>query len=422
MDAAAIGAFSGTILLPWAWKFVMGPLVDNLRIKRFGARKQWIVATQVGILTTIAIALLNMPTFTDQGMVGLGFFTALMLTMNAFAATQDVAIDALACQVLKPDERGLANGIMFGAAQTGTAIGGSGIIALKGMIGNFELSSLLLPFIIIVVLVVVILYLCEHSAEQEMAAGELVAPPPGESGLSAAWIQIRDYVITANKTIFGSRNGLLGLALAIIPCGGMALSMIVSTIISPTLGMTDGEIARLGIVGTLIWVPSCLCGGWFSDRFGRRKSLALFAFCSILPGLWMGWQLHRAGWQPPEGSVDGVWPREDALITLWWIASCVFSVFNGLMYGIRTAFFMDIVNPKIAATHFTALMAMNNVVISYTWFWQGHAMSPDKWGLSIWNILIVDSLFGIVFIAILPFVKMGQRQPETADVDGKETA
>jgi len=38
---------------------------------------------------------------------------------NAFAATQDVAIDALAVDVLRQDERGLANGFMFAGASIG---------------------------------------------------------------------------------------------------------------------------------------------------------------------------------------------------------------------------------------------------------------------------------------------------------------
>lgn len=109
MDAAAIGVFAGTILLPWSWKFLMGPLVDNLHLSRFGARKQWIVAAQIGMLLTLCMALLRMPQFGPDGVIGLGIFTGLLILHNVFAATQDVAIDALACSVLKKDERGMAS-------------------------------------------------------------------------------------------------------------------------------------------------------------------------------------------------------------------------------------------------------------------------------------------------------------------------
>ena len=75
MDAAAIGAFAGTILLPWSWKFLVGPLVDNLRLRRFGARKQWIVFAQIGMLLSLCAALLCMPQFIDRNLLIQGFLS-----------------------------------------------------------------------------------------------------------------------------------------------------------------------------------------------------------------------------------------------------------------------------------------------------------------------------------------------------------
>ncbi len=408
MDAAALGTFAATILLPWSWKFVMGPLVDNLHLRRFGARKQWIVFAQTGMLACLALALLRMPEFTEAGVVGLGVFTALMLLHNVFAATQDVAIDALACSVLKKDERGLANGIMFGAAQAGQAIGGAGVLKLKEATGSFGTASLLVPFLLLAILTCVITLICEKSAAREMAEGEIPAPDPGDTGLTSAGDQIVDYLLTVLRTVFLTLRGFLGFILALLPFGGMALSMTVSTVIAPSLGMGDGELANLNLICTAFWVPACLSGGWLSDRLGRRVTLATFSVLSILPGLWMGWQLKQAGWDHPPEAVDGQWPREEQLIHYWWIAGIVFSVFNGLMYGVRTAFFMDIVNPKIAGTHFTALMAMLNLVISYTYFWQGMALDTEKWNWSLWRIFLVDSGLGLLFLLIIPFVKPKQ--------------
>lgn len=408
MDAAAIGIFAGIILLPWSWKFLVGPLVDNLHFRRFGARKQWIVAAQIGMLVTLCLALLKMPHFGDDGVIGLKLFTGLLILHNVFAASQDVAIDALACSILKKDERGLANGIMFGAAQAGSAIGGSGVIALKGVLGGFGPASLLVPMLLFGILICVITLICEKSAAQEMADGDLPAPEPGDGGLAAVTEQIRDYIMTTGRTVFGTARGRLGFLLAVLPFGGMALSMAVSTIIAPTLGMSDLEFSKLNLISTAVWVPCCLAGGWLSDRFGRRITLSLFAGISVLPGLWMGWQLKQAGWDHPPAGVDGVWPREDALIRMWWIAALIFSVFNGLMYGIKTAFFMDIVNPKIAGTHFTALMAMSNLVITYTAFWQGGALSTEAWGWTLWQIFLFDTILGVAFLAVIPFVQPKQ--------------
>lgn len=406
MDAAAISVFTATILLPWAWKFLMGPLVDNLHIRRFGARKQWIVTAQVGMLLTLCAALFKMPVFDNGVVTGMALFTGLMVLHNVFAATQDVAIDALACSTLKEEERGLANGIMFAGAQAGLAIGGSGVIWLKGVTGNFEASMLIVPLLLCGVLTGAITLICEKSAAQEMADGELVAPEPEDHGWKAVRDQIWMYMVTVGRTVFRTRNGFLGMVVALIPCGGMALSLVLSTLLAPTLGMTDDEVAKLQLVNTLVWLPPCLIGGWLSDRFGRKLTLGLFSSLLVLPGLWMGWQFKQAGWEHPPEGVDGMWPREDHLIRMWWIASLVYSVFSGLMYGIRTAFFMDIVNTKIAGTHFTALMAMMNLVTAYTVWWQGKALSGMEWNWSMWEIFLVDTAVGLLFLAVLPFVKL----------------
>jgi len=409
MDSAAISAFTAMIVLPWAWKFLMGPLVDNLHIRRFGARKQWIVVSQVGMLLGLCLALMNMPTFAEGGAKGMALFTALMVLHNVFAATQDVAIDALACNVLKTEERGLGNGIMFAGAQAGYMIGGSGVIWLKGITGNFEWSVLLVPLILCGILTAVIALICEKSAALEMAEGELPTPQPGDRGWRAVKDQLQDYVGTVSRAVFMTRNGFLGIVLALIPCGGLALSMVLSTLVAPTLGMTDDEVTKLAVVSTILWLPPCLFGGWLSDRYGRRLTLSVFSALMVLPGLWMGWQFKQAGWDHPPEGVNGVWPREENLIRLWWIASLVHSVFSGLMYGIRSAFYMDIVNPKIAGTHFTAMMSMMNLVTAYTVYWQGKALSSNEWGWSMWEIFLVDTVVGLLFLAIIPFVKIGKK-------------
>lgn len=53
----------------------------------------------------------------------------------SFAAMQDVAIDALAVNTLHEDERGLADGRMFGGAAIGVLVGGSGVLFLTPYVG-----------------------------------------------------------------------------------------------------------------------------------------------------------------------------------------------------------------------------------------------------------------------------------------------
>jgi PAT family beta-lactamase induction signal transducer AmpG len=409
MTGAAIGTFAATIMLPWAWKWLLGPVVDNFHIGRFGRRKQWILTAQLGMMLTLVGAMLLFPqavTGADgvKSFVGLGLFSGMLLAHNVFAASQDVAIDALACETLDEGERGLANGLMFAGAQVGAAIGGSGVLFLKGVVG-FSAASMVVPLLLAGIMAMVIFLIIEGNHTRLGVDGK-------EAPKRAAVEVFREaggYLVDVVKVFFGTKRGFLGLLVAVVPTGGMALSLTVSTVLTPTLGMTDKEIAALGLVSSLVFTVCCMTGGFLSDRFGRRLTLALFALGTLVPTLWMAWRLGGEGWTMPlPASADGSWPRQEVLIKAWWIAAIAYSVFNGLLYGIRTALFMDIVEPKIAATQFTACMALLNLVTIYCYWWQGKAVTPvadGGWGLSYQSIFLIDAALGTVFIFILPFLK-----------------
>lgn len=390
LDALALGTFSAMVLSPWAWKWVAGPFVDNLRLPGLGRRKQWIVLCQAVLVLALAGSLLAFPGRGEDGeIVRLGLFTALLTLANAASACQDVAIDALAVDVLDESERGTANGLMFAGAYGGIALGGSVVLFLKGALG-FPVASLLVPVAVGTVLASTTLLLREPVA------------PATSGGLRQVGRELGDYVVAVAKAFLGSARGVLGLVLSLLPFGGMALSLTVSTIVSPTIGMTDDEIASLNFACTVVALVCCAVGGFVSDRLGRRTTLAAFALGTLLPTWWLASVLDGAGFlHPPEGA-GGTWPRQEELVRAWWIAQLVFSVFQGLMYGIRTALFMGLVDRRVAATHFTAFMAMLNVVTMYSLAWQGAAL---EWGLTLGQVLRLDCAIGALFVLVLPLAR-----------------
>lgn len=421
METAAYGAFVSMLALPWIWKFLMGPLVDNIQLKRFGARKQWIVMAQSVMLLALITALMFLPDqivmphtgekglwATVEGLYlsGIALFAGLLFLHNFFAATQDVAIDALACQELKPEERGLANGVMFSSTHAGYLIGGSGVLWLKGFAGSFEAASLAVLFLMASILAGVILFIREKSTAQQIADGDLPAPEPGHDGWQAAREQIADYFLTIWENVFLSKNGILTVLLALTPVGALALGMLLSALVAPKLGMTDSEIAALNLASTVVFIVFCLLGGWLSDRFNRRLILAITASMTVLPTLWIAHQFKQVGWAHAPQAIDGMWPREDGLIISWWIAVCAFTVFSGLKYGVKNALYMDIVTPKIAATQFTALMALTNLTNIYSKVWQSQAWDQETgWSWPIWRFLYVDAAIGLLFLIVLYFIK-----------------
>jgi PAT family beta-lactamase induction signal transducer AmpG len=400
MGTEALGVFLASILLPWAWKWAFGPFVDNLHLERFGRRTQWIVAMQIGMIGALIAALTQFPTVAADGTIqGLALFTTLLTLHNVFAACQDVAIDALAVGALSEDERGRANGLMFGAAQLGSAIGGSGVLFLKGVVG-FSTAALLVPTLLLGILTTVV----KLTSEKALSARVDTAT----RGMAAAGAEIVGYGKTVLRVFFTTRRGFLGLLLALLPLGAKALTSTVSNAFTPTLGMTDDEIASWNLAGSLAFSVACVTGGALSDRWGRRFTLGLFAAATVLPTLYLAWRFSMEGWLFPPESVNGVWPRApEGLILEWNLAGTVYAVFLGLMYGIQTALFMDVAEPRIAATQFTASMALLNLVTSYTYWWQGKALgavASGGWGFTLPQVLLVDSGLGLLFLLVLPWL------------------
>lgn len=401
VSPAEIGAFVGTLYLPWAFKWVMGPIVDVISSDRFGRRRTWIVLTQAMMVMMLMVA---MPIdFSAE----LKLFTFVILGLNFFAATQDVAIDALAVNVLSEQERGLANGLMFGGAYLGQAVGGAGVLFLIPYTG-LPATYVFVAAVLLAVTLFVALPMREPRRPQRVR---------GEgSALAVVGRDLAQFGRDAYRAFTGSRAAWVGVIFALLPGGAYALSLALQSNLAVELGLSDQKIAKLSLITTVISATCCVLGGWMSDRIGRRRSLAIFYVCTALPGLALAWVMYREGWIMP---VDPQWQDRpvpsDLLVAAFWVASIVFAVFHGLMYGTRTALFMDITTPAVAATQFTAYMAMMNLVITYTATWQGHAI--ELWGYP--TTLVLDGLAGLVCLACLPFMvkpaaaDMAERSAET---------
>ena len=117
------------LTLPWALKFLWAPLADRYGFPKLGLRRSWIVPLQ--FLSVFALVIVS---FTDPSKSLLVVLIA-FLVCNLIAASQDVATDGLAVDVLKDHERGWANGIQVGAYRIGMIAGGSVMLVVLARIG-----------------------------------------------------------------------------------------------------------------------------------------------------------------------------------------------------------------------------------------------------------------------------------------------
>jgi PAT family beta-lactamase induction signal transducer AmpG len=387
-----IGTFVAALYLPWSFNWAAGPFVDLFRSKRLGPRRAWIVGTQF-IMTASLMSLAALNLLKGVTVADVTLFTAVVVVSNIFGAIQDVAIDALAVDTLHESERGLANGLMFAGAAVGQAVGGSGALYLLKYL-DFWGATLFVGGSLMLVLVFVSFML----KERVDPARQILTGDVGD--------QIVNYLVTAKQAFFGSKLGLLGLVLALLPAGGHALGLTLQSNLAVELGLSDDQVATLNLVSTLAFAVFCAGGGWISDYFGRLRSLSIFIVLTVIPTLALAWLLRDAGWIMP---VNPTLPNRPTppewLVAAFWAATIVFNMANGLMYGTRSAFFMDFCDPKVAATQFTAYMALMNLVISYTAYWQGHAINALGYPIT----LVLDAAAGLVCLAALAVVPTARR-------------
>jgi PAT family beta-lactamase induction signal transducer AmpG len=383
---AEIGAFVGSFYLPWAFKWAFGPFIDVFTSDRLGRRRGWILGTQVMlILTLIVAAQVSLP-------AQLGLLTGILLVHNTFGAMQDVAIDALAINTLRADERGLANGVMFGGQAMGMALGGSGVLFLMpvfGLTGGFYFVAACIA----AVTVFIVLPLREApTPEAERRA----------AGLASAGREIKRFCGEAFRSFVGTRGAFAGLFFALLPAGAMSLSLALQNNLAVELGMDNDSVAWLAVWTQVVSAACMVFGGWLSDRLGRRRTLFVYMALMSLPVFYLMAVLQQHGWVMPNPA-EGPLKRTalPALVTALWVATLLYAAAQGLMYGTRSAIFMDVTNPRVAGTQFTAYMAMMNLAISYSATWQGIAAEAIGYP----QTLLIDGLTGLLCLAVLPFIK-----------------
>ncbi len=103
INVKTIGLFA-LVQLPYAYKYLWSPLIENLRVpilgQLLGRRKSWLIVVQILLaLDIVSIALID-PAKNIELVAFLCFLMAFL------SATQDIIIDALRIEMLKPEEQG----------------------------------------------------------------------------------------------------------------------------------------------------------------------------------------------------------------------------------------------------------------------------------------------------------------------------
>ena len=133
---------------PWSFKVLWAPLMDRWTPPFLGRRRGWTAIAQVA-LVVLGLCLAGLGDHPDTPWV----VGALALAIAFASATQDIAVDAYAVDVLRPEEQGVAVGARIALYRAAMFVAGGLSITLAAKLGwaavNVGLALCYLPMLLV---------------------------------------------------------------------------------------------------------------------------------------------------------------------------------------------------------------------------------------------------------------------------------
>lgn len=350
--------FLGALSLPWGLKALWAPLVDRFGWEPFGRRRSWIVPLQALLALVCVAAAFTPPTGS------LGVLLALVFLMNLLAATQDIAVDGLAIDLLGRGELGPANAAQVVGYKAGMLTAGGLLVWASAWIGWRG------QLIVMAALVLAAMF----------AVLSVREPPPAEA-VARVRRSLRE-VLVASLGAMRAPGALWLLAFV----GTYKLGeVMVDVMFTPFLidaGFSVPQIGLwLGTYGMAASIAGSLCGGLMAQRI---PLLAAVAVASLLRSASMGGEVYLA--------VTGA-PAPGAVV----VVTLVEHFFGGALTTAMFAFMMSRVRKAVGATHYTLLASVEAL-----------GKSPAAWlsgALATWlgyaGLFALGTALSFAFLALL---------------------
>jgi MFS transporter, PAT family, beta-lactamase induction signal transducer AmpG len=147
VDIKVVGLFT-LAQAPWTFKFLWAPLMDRYPVPLLGRKRGWIAAMQIA-LAAIGLWLARVAGQRDAAWI----VGALTLATALASATQDIAIDGYAVEVLRTEEHGLAVGARVALYRAAMFVAGGLAITVAAetswALVNLGLALAYLPFVVV---------------------------------------------------------------------------------------------------------------------------------------------------------------------------------------------------------------------------------------------------------------------------------
>ncbi len=249
--------------LPWTFKVLWSPLMDRFVPPFLGRRRGWALITQgLLLLSTLALALLARGAGAQTW--ALVFACALLIAFAA--ASQDIAVDAYAVEVLERHEQGIAVGARTALYRAGMFVSGGLAISWAGrtswMQVCFALSLLYLPMMLV-----------------SLRAPEPVNAEPAPRTLrDAVWLPFLGFLARHRALEILAFVVLYKLA------DNLAQALLRPFLIDMGYNSDERGLA-LTTVGLIAMMAGVLIGGALTTAHGLGRSLWLFGFLQLFYNL-----------------------------------------------------------------------------------------------------------------------------------------
>jgi len=372
---AEIAAFLGIIMLPWAFKLLVGPLMDHFEFLPMGKRRPWVIGAQFGMVASL-LALM----WLDDLVAQIGMLTAIGFMINVFTASQDVAVDGMSIDLVPLEEEGRLNAFM----SFGKSVGWAVTSAITGsMLVMFGMKATALVCGLGAAAIFIFLVMVRERHNERLfpwSSGE--ASPKNEPPPSFR------QVFSDLNHILWSRASIIIMVIMFIDgiVGGYGRALMPIAAVQ-LFEFTTPQWADLNAVMGLAGALVALALGPFIDRFGAKTILGLTIFLTGVHAFTL------AGTQE-------LWSNDTyvlVMMSLWILLLPVIMV-------CALALAMSICTHGESATQFAIYMSVSNLGATAGSFFYGMVADVTSWSQ---NYALKGLLVFLLLLAILMFRSHG---------------
>ncbi|MGH9440961.1 MAG: AmpG family muropeptide MFS transporter [Thermoanaerobaculia bacterium] len=388
VDIKTIGLFT-LAQAPWTFKFLWAPLMDRYRLPFLGRKRSWMLLFQLLLVAGIAALAL-------EGANPRVAVVAAVATFIAFcSASQDIAIDGYAVEVLQKDELGVAVGGRVALYRAAMLVAGGLAIATGNSLGwrnvFLGLALLYIPLMAVVI------------ASPEPPAS--IRPP----------VTLRDAVFDPFVSLFRKpRATAIILFILLYKLGdNMATALVRPFLIEKGFSPSDVGLATLTI-GLIFIIGGTVVGAALTKRIGVGRALWIFGVLQAAACL--GYvAVDRIASGVPTGSAG----QPFTVRLVMYAATALETGCQGLATGALDVFLIRLTEKRFSATQYALFASV---------FALGRTLAGAPAGILVdalgWTPFFLVTIFasapGLVMLS--RFVAPGVREPdfELEDVRARE--